>query len=137
MIPFCENCKDSYKVKVVFEGEECEVDCNKCTYDRLSRQLECGTITKFIDIQEGQRVQFLDHWHAIENDELDYSFKRGIVKEYQRNYKEGHLIGYSIEIQLLDYHEELDEWDNKLIFTEADANWHDKLYENMKVIVYE
>ena len=73
----------------------------------------------------------------IENDELDYSFKRAIVKEYQRNYRNGHLIGYSIEVQLLDYHEELDEWDNKLIFMDVDANWHDRLYENMKVIVYE
>ena len=46
-------------------------------------------------------------------------------------------VAYSIEVQLLDYHKELDEWDNKLLFTEADANWHDKLYETMKVIVYE
>lgn len=137
MIPICEKCKDTYKVKVAFEGEECEIDCKSCDYERLSRQLKCGTITLLLDIQKGQRIQFLDHWHAIENDELDYSFTTGIVKEYQRNYKEGHLIGYSIEVQLDNYHEELDEWDNRLIFTDADANWSDHLYENMKVIVYE
>lgn len=136
-IPFCENCKDLYTIKVVFEGEESEIDCNKCTYDRLSRQLQEGRITKLFDVLEGQRIQLLDHWHAVNDDEVSYAFEDGTVKEYNRHYKNGHIIGYSIEIQLYKYHDELDEWDNKLIFTDADANWHDKLYENMKVIVYD
>ena len=86
---------------------------------------------------EGQRIQLLDHWHAVNDGEESYAFEDGIVKEYYRHYKEGVIVGYSIEIQLDRYHGELDEWDNTLIFTDADANWHDKLYENMKVIVYD
>jgi hypothetical protein len=136
-IPFCENCKDLYKIKVAFEGEEGEIDCDKCIYDRLSRQLKEGILCKLLDLRQGKKIQLLDHWHAIGNDEINYSFKHGVVQKYQRHYDNGNIIGYTIDILMNDYYQELNEFDNCLIFTEADANWHDKLYENMKVIVYE
>ena len=127
--PSCKTCNDTKLVDLEWEGEKSEVSCPDCTGDKLSRVLREGTIIPLINVQKGDRIQLLDHWHTVYNDELDCSFMVGKIYDYDKSYKNGNLKYWQIELGLENnkYDHDLREWENSLIFTSHDGNDEDKL----------